>query len=382
MSDEDQHLPGEEPHSHAPEPAPETQLPEDAGSRALSDALRSSFLIVQIVMVFLVVAFLCSGFFQVGPKERKVILRLGRTVGTGNGALLGPGLHWAFPPPIDEVKTIPYSQSLSVTSTIGWYYTSPAEAIDEATSGRRPAGRNSLNPIIDGYTLVGDGNIIHARATLYYHVEDPIRYAFDFANASNSIQNALDNALTFASAKFTNVDDVLRRERVRFQETVRARVTDLVSQQGLGIAVEQCQVDDRPPLVLTADFERVTAALADVQKQTNDAMSTQFKVTNAAATQAARIVNTAETDRRQMLTNLEADVKLFNDLLPLYQSNADLVRRTYLAPVVARVMTNVAWKWYIPIVPGGPVEVRIQTGPDPVPPKPPTAPGDLDRRLD
>lgn len=384
MSDEHshQHPPGEPPHEHAPVPSPEPVLPEDAGSRALADALRSSFIIVQVVMVFLVLLFLCSGVFSVGVKERKVILRLGHTVGTGNGALYGPGLHFAFPPPIDEVRSIPYAQTLSVQSTVGWYYSTPAEQVEEAQSGRRPAGRGTLNPLVDGYVIVGDGNVIHARATLYYHVDDPIRYAFDFVNASNCIQSALDSALTYAAAKFTNVDEVLRSERARFQDTVKSRVTDLINQEGLGVAVEQCQLDDIPPLVLTADFENVTTALASYSKLTNDAMSAQFRATNYAATEASRIVSTAETQRRQMITNLAADVKLFTNLLPVYTTNPSLVRQIYLTPVLTKVMTNAGWKWFVPTMPGGPIEVRIQTGPDPQVPKAPTAVNDLDMRLD
>ena len=55
----------------------------DAGSQALAEALRSSFAIVKIVMVLMVLVFFGSGFFQVGPQEKAVILRFGRPVGEG-----------------------------------------------------------------------------------------------------------------------------------------------------------------------------------------------------------------------------------------------------------------------------------------------------------
>ena len=148
-------------------------------------------------MVLLVVLFLTSGFFTVGPQERKVVLRFGKTVGSGDGSLLGPGWHWAFPPPIDEVVRIPFAQSLTVSSTVGWYRLTPDEAAGEL-QGIKPRGRPSLDPSVDGYTLVGDGNIVHARAILTYRVQDPIRYEFDFVAASNSVQNALDNALVYS----------------------------------------------------------------------------------------------------------------------------------------------------------------------------------------
>jgi modulator of FtsH protease HflK len=97
----------EHPHSHD-ERAP-VETPVDAGSQALAEALRSSFAIVKFVMVVLVIVFLGSGFFSVGPQERAIILRFGKPLGEGANALLGPGLHWSYPYPIDEYKKVSIS---------------------------------------------------------------------------------------------------------------------------------------------------------------------------------------------------------------------------------------------------------------------------------
>ncbi len=96
-----------------------------------------------------------------------------------------------------------------------------------------PAGP-SLNPAIDGYVLTADRNIIHTRATLYYHIEDPIRYVFNFESASNTVQNALDNALLYTAAHF-NVDDALYTDVAGFQDAVQQRVSELAEQEQLGI---------------------------------------------------------------------------------------------------------------------------------------------------
>ena len=101
-------------------PLPEPR--EDASSRALAEALGSSFGVVKLAIWVLVIVFLCSGFFTVGPQEKAVILRFGKPVGEGEKALLSAGLHWAFPKPIDEIVRIPITEIQSVTSTIGWYY--------------------------------------------------------------------------------------------------------------------------------------------------------------------------------------------------------------------------------------------------------------------
>src|SRR5512145_1400648 len=91
-------------HDHGPvrDPVNGPEAGVDASSQALSEALRSSFTIIKVVMVVLLFLFLGSGFFTVGPQERAIILRLGKPVGDGESALLGPGLHWSFPYPIDE----------------------------------------------------------------------------------------------------------------------------------------------------------------------------------------------------------------------------------------------------------------------------------------
>src|SRR6266571_1425587 len=107
-------------HDHQNPPAPEMQ---DAGSQALAEALRSSFVIVKIAMVALVVIIFAAGFFTVGPSEKAIILRFGKPQGEGLQMLLGAGLHWSLPYPIDEVVRIPTTENQSVRSTVGWYFT-------------------------------------------------------------------------------------------------------------------------------------------------------------------------------------------------------------------------------------------------------------------
>src|SRR4051794_9643263 len=165
MSDEQKPLPPE---------APDT--PFDAGSQALSEALKSSFWVVQFVMVVLLVLFIFSGVFNVGPNEQAILLRLGKPVGQGEEALLGPGLHWSFPYPIDDHLRVSIKGVRHVTSTLGWY---AATAAQEAAGTEPPPGQ-TLNPAVEGYVFTADGNIVHSRAWLDYHISDPIRFKFSF----------------------------------------------------------------------------------------------------------------------------------------------------------------------------------------------------------
>src|SRR6266496_3357207 len=240
----------------APKPpdAPETPRGlEDAGAQALSEALRSTSTIVKLLMVALVAAFIFSGVFTVKPNEVAVKLRLGRPIGVGAEQLLKPGLHWKLPYPIDDVVLIPVGESHTVTSTAGWYPQTPEEAVNR----RKPQPKGMLQAGVDGYTLTGDGNIIHAFATMNYRISDPISYWFNFTNATNLLQHILDNALFYASARF-NTDDALYRNKLAFQEAVQARVKEMVEKLNIGVTVQPGEVrtDTEVPADVAEAFNR------------------------------------------------------------------------------------------------------------------------------
>jgi len=359
MSDEHAH------HHHEHE-APEAL---DAGSQALAEALGSSFAIVKIVMVLMVVLFFCSGFFQVGPSEKAVILRFGKPVGEGKSVLLGPGLHWSFPYPIDEVVKIPITEIQKVTSTTGWYFTTPEQ---ELSGEELPAGA-SLNPAIDGYAITADRNIVHTRATLNYHIDDPIAYIFDFASASNSIQNALNNALLFTAAKF-NVDDILTRDVAGFQDAVLARVSDLTDQEHLGIVIDNCQVQSVAPRQLQDVFARVTEAQQNQSKQINDANAYRDKTLLNASAQASAITTEAATASTNYVKAIQADAKAFTDLRPAFEMNRNLFAQQKLAETMTVVLTNVQDKFFLPQRADGQArELRLQINREPPEPKPAAA---------
>ncbi len=174
------------------------ETPVDSGSQALSEALRSSFALVKFVMVVLVVVFLGSGIFQVKEGTRAILLRFGSPVGTGEAALLKPGLHFSLPYPIDDHQIVSVTGIQKVRSKAGWYATTDAQRL----AGTEPFPGGTLNPAADGYVLTADDNIAHAEATLAYRISDPVGYTFNFVNASNAVQSALDDALLFTAAHY------------------------------------------------------------------------------------------------------------------------------------------------------------------------------------
>jgi len=332
-------------HPHDDHEHPHPEMPVDAGSQALSEALRSSFAIVRFVMFLLIVVFLASGFFQVKPNERAMILRFGKPRGEGEKALLGPGLHWSFPYPIDEVERISVTGVQKVESTVGWYATTKEMEL----AGTEPPAGATLNPALDGYTLTADANIIHVRATLTYHVVDPVRYVFGFVEASNIVQNALNNAIVYASANF-KVDDILTKDKVGFQAAIEKRVTELLEKENVGVAVDQCYPQSTWPRQQNVKmaFAAVLSAQIDRDRLLQEASTYTNQVLTAATASSNAIVNLAEAQRVQYVSDLSSRATNFLNILPWYKTNADLFVQQRFNETMGRVLTNIDEKIYVP----------------------------------
>lgn len=353
MSDQDLKL------QEASQPSAGSERPFDAGSEALTEALRSSFWIVKVVMFLLLIVFLGSGFFTVEPQEQAMIIRLGKPIGEGKKALLGPGLHWSFPYPIDEYVKVPISAIQRVNSTVGWYATTPEQEVAGMEQTTLPASY-PLNPLVDGSVLTADRNIVHTRATLTYHISDPVTYVFNFVSASNAVQNALDNALVYAASTF-KVDDILTRDVAGFKEAVRKRVIELVSQENLGIDVEECLVQSRPPRQLKDAFDSVLKAALTQQKLLEDAHSDEAKILSKSGADARSTINFAESDRSRLVSEVRSQADRFNDLLPKFKQNPRLFVQQRLTDTLGRVLANAQAKIFVAEGDtGNPKEFRLQ----------------------
>jgi len=375
MSDQHDHPHHEHDHGHdhhdhdhgpaKPAPAP-LEGAEDAGTQALSDALKSSFAIVKVIMAGLLVVFLFSGFFIVGPQEKAIVLRFGVPVGGGDGKLLGPGPHWAFPPPVDEVVRIPVGQVQNVNSSVGWYATTAASE----AAGTEPPPGDSLRPLQDGYLLTGDENIVHLRATLRYRIAEPgLRYMLDFANASNVVQSAFNNSLLYAAARY-KVDDALTRDQAGFREAARNRFEQLVARHNLGIT--EIQIDNMqviPPRQLKEAFARVSEAEVRRAKELNDARSYENQTISKARADAEARKNAGEAERARLVEFVAAEVERFTNNLPAWRANRDLFVQQRQAEAMQIIYTNAQEKVVAPARGSGPGrEVRLQINREP--PKP------------
>ena len=291
-----------------------------------------------------------------------VILRLGKPAGSGADAILRPGLHWSFPSPIDEIVRIPVGESLTVEATNCWYQLTPEMEISEEL----PPSLSTLQPGVDGYALTSDGNIIHARATAKYRIANPLRYAFGFRGATNILENALNNAVLYATARHT-AEEALYKEKTGFQDAVRRRFVQTIEKANLGIELEPIQVQTFPPMYVKEAFDQVLEAEQALSEARNTAQGEAEEITRKAVGEGRALISDGITQSNMLVQTLRAEAEAFSDQLADYQRNPRLFRERLLVETMSQVLTNVNDKWLLPeSKEGGRRQIRLMLNREPI----------------
>jgi membrane protease subunit HflK len=309
----------------------------DAAGKSLSEALRISFIVLKIIMIVLVVVFLASGFRTVEPDEQALVLRFGKICGIGENRILGPGLKWVFPYPIDKIVKIPVAKKQNLPINSFWYYQRPDELLPE-TKPRVPA---TLDPVKDGYcitrseersqTIAGltgsDYHIVHCKWQLTYKIDDPERFFkntyTDDAKPGQSYADVIAKSIKpllerlFEDAVVTAMVNYTIDEAISSQDRIPKHVKKLLQEKldriESGIAVVSVQLTDITwPRQVDNAFLASIKASQESQKTISQAKGYAENTLNETAGPiAAQLFETLkdETTREPVLSAVEGEEK-------------------------------------------------------------------------
>jgi modulator of FtsH protease HflK len=233
----------------------------DPANKSLGEALALVFKLLQVGMLGLFVYFALSGFKSV--KENEMGLRL--VFGKPSGGPLGPGFQFSYPFPVGDLVRVDTGEQLLNIDESFWPGLSPDQK--KMTLGQlAPYGRYSLDPVIDGSLMTGDGNLAHAQWSVRYHRRDPkawVENMLDEDNERRVVRAAVERGVVQAVSQ-VSVDDLLKQS-AGDQGSVAMRAQEL-AQQTLdriqsGIHIDQLTLSQKaPPLFVLNDFSGVQSA--------------------------------------------------------------------------------------------------------------------------
>ena len=313
------------------------EVMDDARTRALTEALQSSFKVVRVIMVILAVAFFGSGITKIDNNKQALHLRFGEYKKT-----LPPGLHWAWPYPIDEIVQIPVNENRTITSDVGW------RTEDEET----PQNSMSFQPTYDGYTLTGDGNTLHVKAEMNFSLDeksgDAIKaYEFGFSDVTGFLESVLDNAVYHASAGRSAIDAYTKQSDLR--NAIERRVEKTISgiDSDLRIKINSLPIDVTVPLDVKPAFDAFLKVQQESQQKVATAKADAVSTLANALGQAKVIEGGGQTAANTLLTSVQAEAKAFSKQRPYYEENPELFEQRLIAETMQRVLTNAVDVFYL-----------------------------------
>jgi membrane protease subunit HflK len=370
----------------------------DAAGKSLSEALRISFIVLKIIMIVLVVVFLASGFRTVEPDEQALVLRFGKICGVGENRILGPGLKWVFPYPIDKIVKIPVAKKQNLPINSFWYYQRPDELLPQSpeTKIRPPA---TLNPVKDGYcitrseeqsqTIAGltgsDYHIIHCKWQLTYKIDDPERffkntytddttpgqsYADVIAKSVKPLlEHLFEDAVVTAMVNYTIDEAISSQDRI--PKHVKKLLQEKLDRIESGIAVVSVQLTDITwPRQVDNAFLASIKASQESQKAVSEAKGYAENTLNETAGpiatqlfealknettseeekellwsqlagQAQEKIAGARAYRTKVVETAKANADYLQKLLPEYRKRPELVVQKIYQDAIEYILNNV-----------------------------------------
>lgn len=327
-------------HHHDPVVLPDTNEGLDEGSKALADAFRSVFVVLKVIMLCVVALLVYNGVFTVESNEQAVVLQFGKVKGgTTSKAVLGPGWHWKWPDPIEEVIMIPAEaseQHLNINDF--WYF--------EGTPGRPSRPGRNLQFVRDGYTLTAsrpagdmygslsgisendadndhatDYNIMHSQWRIRYNITDPVAYVKNIwlgdeckEAVEKMLRCALADVVILSSAN-QDIEWLIWNKAEQFRPEVEKRFQDRLTRLGVGISAKLDLVPPIPPRQVQADFDKAARAGIEAKRLRTDAHAQAEEIVNASRADAVNILAKADTYRTMIVQSAQADAQYMSVLL-------------------------------------------------------------------
>lgn len=261
--------------------------------------------------------------FQVNPDELGVVLRFGSVARQE-----GPGLHFRFPYPIEEVR-LPKSTRQNIVEV------GIRTRASDTGGFLRPAHVRE-----ESLMLTADENIVDVAFVVYWRISDAQKYLFSIRDPEDTVKVVAESAMREVVGQ-TNLEPMLTRARQTTEQAAHHLMQEVLDRYNSGIRIDQVRLQriDPPSQVIDA-FRDVQAAATDKEKLQNDALAYASRIVPEARGVADRTLESAKGFRQQAVAEAEGQTARFLKIQQEYQKSPEVTRRRLHLETMERILAG------------------------------------------
>lgn len=261
-----------------------------------------------LIALIVLILYLLSGFFIVGPGEKGVVLLFGKV-----HSLVDPGLRYRLPKPFMSNVVVDIAN------------------VRRAEIGFRTDGGRSRSVPAEALMLTGDENIVDVQLFVQYMVQDPVKFLFGAQAPETALKASAEVALRGVVGENT-IDYTMTTGRMEIQKKVEIYLQKLLETYDTGLLVTQARllvVD--PPAQVQEAFHDVVRAWEDRERLIKEAEGFREDIVPKARGQAQQEIRQAEAYKAQRVIRAHGDAQRFSQVLTAYLKAPRVTReRLYL----------------------------------------------------
>ena len=267
---------------------------------------------------------LITGIYRVQSDEQGVVLRFGEWNRT-----TAPGLHVAWPYPIETVETPKVTRNNRVE--VGF------RAVGDNTVGRAEIGRQVPE---EALMLTGDENIVDINFSVFWQIADAGKFLFNVRSPETTIKAVAESTMREIIGQ-TPIALALAEGRAKIQGAVQERMQKTLDDYGAGVNVKEVQLlkVDPPNEVIDA-FRDVQRARADQERLRNEAEAYRNDIIPRARGDAERLTQEAEAYKQEVVARAQGDAERFDSVYAAYASAKDVTRQRIYLETLEEVLRN------------------------------------------
>ena len=271
------------------------------------------------VLVGLIVLWLATGVYIVGPDEVGVVRTFGKFT-----RVVQSGLNWKFPAPIETVDTPKVTEVKRIeigfrTLKNGQYRTVEKESL----------------------MLTGDENIVDAEMIVQYKIKDPVAYLFRIVGPELTVREAAEASLRTVVGR-NKIDETLTTGKFTIQEETKNQLQSVLDNYNSGIHVVAVQLQDvSPPKEVIGAFKDVASAKEDKNRMINQAEGYRNDVIPKARGEAEAMIRDAEGFKESRVKRAEGDATKFTTILKEYRKAKSITEKRLYLETMEKVLPDI-----------------------------------------